>query len=803
MHIKYNLTKNYIEDNIASDRDDISVASDAMNYYKIDRPCVISECKETEKGVLFYFIVAAENINGELVADFYGTYVSSRECIIELINIVVTSITSTESIKNDFRFSGAALRATLKRVYSCSDAYAYLSEGEDFDPIDSIGIFAQIIRYLDHNSLSQYVFASGFDPESSKKKILLIDEQSRDIYYACYPLDLGVSSNKDTAADRLVDYLMNAQISERNQLISLLSKYGKYAESSDGISQSTAVYSAFVEGDEELLLSIVHSYSTDMYLHNKPIYVEDGVSAVIRQSLRDRYVLKLIYDGYDSLNFQQLLEKNRPDIAFCNAFRAVDGLFCGDNAESYSIMLASRITSEAEDSDSVYDLVKAESLTVDQLMMKAENPMEFAMINAYNRVLVSLLKRVEDVTDVEEDGTDVNLDREEEKTSEALNQTESDSSTSDIANSADSIELERLKLISEMTAENYRQVYSLLFGSDYLNYLIELSEKDKQKNEVLVDFYKAKLCSLLSDYYAFKNELGKEGAINDNEALKLIVKEKYSDMLCYALEGCDQKGLCDVIEGYESELVDDRIFFPLLYSRACQLISQSGSCEFIDLARKTSQNEIIDTVLLAAKFASSAELLPQYFFIELEELVSGFALIEKYINGDIVFNASVHGTKYCGISLKLYINARQGENMDKVRFAAQNSLVINNFLADMSVEGFARVEISSSDENNDINDEQTDSNEGIFETVENKENKNNVESDVLVVVDEKKSSSVKKSPDKPQDFSARSKQEFDEPETYRVVRKNGNAEKMKFSIFALSALTIIALIIFILLTNFK
>ena len=89
------------------------------------------------------------------------------------------------------------------------------------------------------------------------------------------------------------------------------------------------------------------------------------------------------------------------------------------------------------------------------------------------------------------------------------------------------------------------------------------------------------------------------------------------------------------------------------------------------------------------------------------------------------------------------------------------------------------------------------------ETVENKENKNNVESDVLVVVDEKKSSSVKKSPDKPQDFSARSKQEFDEPETYRVVRKNGNAEKMKFSIFALSALTIIALIIFILLTNFK
>ncbi len=667
--------------------------------------------------------------------------------------------------------SRAALRATLKMLYLKKRVTVFLEDGQALDIKNGESVLRQIYRYLDFDTALYIASFVNFAPQSKEEKGIFILPKSRMDSKSDYiEYDLAYSVNNNTAADQFVDYLIDSDIESRRKLLSLIAKYKDYCVKEAEFSPEIQIYKAFVEGDENLLFDMVHSYCVETAKRGDIPVVEEGVGLLLRQNIGDRAILKLIYDGYESHCFGELIKKNIGEIAFCASFREVGELFKGDNAESYNIMLASLITQKA-DADSEqnrYKLIEEELIKTETLALTARYAPEIAMINSYRKVLFTLQKRAEDVTNTKSEaldeisalvmtsnkeqlfsdelsvkineicqkhgvdadyvtqevetlksdryrrllcdeiekkldsqadpkltleladtltpakssGADVDAIHNEDKANESnIENTE----TSD--DKTDSTLDKKLRSICDMTKENYLNVYYDLFGSDYFNELIGIEDEEKEKG-ALKEVYKNKLCELFLSYDDYKKELLACDRLKENPPLKMLAEMRYSDTLCIALEDSDIDGISSVISRFDPDRTDARVFYPLLYKKVVSMAREKMSSDFIDGLRKKNLDRTLDSILLAAKVKASVQNGSRDLKNEVNELAVVFDLVKKYIGNDIVFDITIDGKTYIGISLEAYMWALGGENTERVISLAERNGDFNDFLAKMNVAGF-------------------------------------------------------------------------------------------------------------------
>lgn len=617
---------------------------------------------------------------GELCV--FSTSPESTECVFELIETEDRERPMGKGGSADIILSRAALRTALKRLYSGKSACIALPDTHASDLKNGVNILSQIYRYLDLGTEVSIISVVNFAGELGEKKgIFILPESKIPSETDSFRFDHAYSVNNNTDLDAFADYLIDSDIENRRRLLSLISKYKSGCPKTD-ILPEIQVYKAFIEGDEELLFDIVHSYCVETSKKGETPIIEQGVAALLRQNIRDRAVLKLIYDGYETRGFEELLAKNAGDIAFCSAFREVGDLLKGDNAESYNIMLASYVTNKADDDEEQdrYNLIKAELESTEKLLSAARNAIECAMIDAYKKVLLTLEKRAEDITNTESDALIQTLVMKEDDIS-------SDDEVAEDNAPLSNRFYEKARSLHLMTRDNYLDVYYELFGSDYLNDLMGLEEENDEE-ELLRELYKDRLSELFRSYEDYKNVILGCDRLKENPPLKMLAEIRYSDTLCIALEDSDAKGILSVILGFDPKKTDCRVFYSLLYKKLLEIAESEGSCSFIDTLRKKNTDSTIDALLLAAKVKMSFENNTPTFVDDVNKLADVFGMIQEYVGYDICFDITLDGKEYLGISLIMYIWAKNGENSERVKAFAERYGDFNDFLAQMGVKGY-------------------------------------------------------------------------------------------------------------------
>lgn len=603
----------------------------------------------------------------------------NTECIFELLAAECPEISGSANSSNEgITLSRGAIRAALKRIYSKKSAVISVPDTCAENPLIFENIAGQIYRYLDIGTALKIVFGVNFMPAKDEKEgVYILPEGKIPPESESFKYNLAFSVNGETELDTFVDYLIDSEIESRRALLSVISKYKDYVEDQK-TPREIQIYKAFVEGDEKLLFDTVHSYCVECSKEGKTPIIEEGVKALLAQNIRERTILKLIYEGYENCSFEELLTKNAAETAFCSSFREVGDLFSGDNAESYSISLASFLTNKAENEEKYdrYSLIDNEIKKTDRLFLKAENPIEFSMIGAYRRVLVTLLKRAEDIVgEIEEPSEDK---KDVEAPANAGDEVETDKDISFV---------EKVKSLSLMTRDNYLDMYYNLFGSDYLNDLMGLEEESEDEG-LLRELYTDRLLAIFRSYEDYKRAINECDRLKENPPLRLLAKIKYTETMCIALENSDSDGIAGVISEFDPEKDDPFAFYSLFYRRLIKIAEDEGSCEFMSALERVCKDQKLSALILAARVKASDSLDPEQRKRDIDKLVSCFELVKEYIGSDIIFDFCEGGEKYFGISLENYISAVRGNNTQKVREAAEKSADFNNFLAIMGVSGY-------------------------------------------------------------------------------------------------------------------
>ena len=308
---------------------------------------------------------------------------------IERENSDYCTVMPTPSFVSGSLLSVAALIEILDAVYSEKDIMVTVPDNAAMQITACEHIKEQIFKYLDDdrkknisvyfNTLAGYGSVPGFTLISDKKR--LPSER-------CVSVSEKTVEPDESDIRAFVMYLVGSEPHERDALLDLVNRYGKYCR--DGVDPYfVTVYKAFVECDEELITELVHKYCVGEYQSGRPIIIEGGNKTILRQSIRDRALIRSLYKGYTDMKFSDLIAKNKAETAFVSAFRKAGGLFTGDDAESCSLMLASNLVKDADGAQKA-KLLENELEICEYLTDNAENPIELGMINAYKKVIASM-----------------------------------------------------------------------------------------------------------------------------------------------------------------------------------------------------------------------------------------------------------------------------------------------------------------------------------------------------------------------------------------------------------------------------
>ena len=309
---------------------------------------------------------------------------------IEKENADYCTVTPAPAFVNGSLLSEAALIEILDAIYSEKDILVTVPDSAAMQITACEHIKEQVFKYLDEahksnirvyfNTMSGYGSGPGFTLISDKQLV---------------PSERYVSASEKTADPDesetrvLVEYLVKSEPRERDALLTLINRYGKYCVSGYGDSYCLTVYKAFIECDDELITDLVHKYCVGEYHRGMPIVIEEGNKTILRQSFRDRALIGFLYNGYANMKFSDLIAENKAEAAFVSAFRKSNGLFSGDDAESCSLMLASNLVKDADESEKA-KILENELETCEYLADNAENPIELGMINAYKKVISAM-----------------------------------------------------------------------------------------------------------------------------------------------------------------------------------------------------------------------------------------------------------------------------------------------------------------------------------------------------------------------------------------------------------------------------
>ncbi len=736
-----------------------------------------------DSGRELFGVILTETYNGKLSLALSYIYGADIEGACALVDSFLQN--ELQSI-----ISEAALRASLKRIYSGSDVYISADDDLVKERTLCLDVYKQIITNVDLNSARDYVFFANCECYDNKQQLALVPDSQADLWFGSFPGDLERSADRHTALDSYTNYILSSEEKDKTKLLELTEKYGKYIED-QSVNKAEYIYSAFIEGNIDYLMDLCYKYAVDMHDNGKEIVFESGVRALLSSELKNHLVIKIIYNGYKDSKLSELLVSNSSETAFCSAVREVGELFENEEIEYINkVLLANAQSGSIENQLTVLEKLESEH----------NNAFELGMINTYRRCVESALaladteKSAEDTLDSDE--IDELLDDAPEELK--IDETQPLLDDTDGFNALLDSELDVKEGIEEaqndLTAELFEAISKMDIGS-YTAVYEHLISSETDKTEILSDYFVSKLSLLLDSYQSIKSEFEAQENISENEALKLLLRERIADIRTLALEECSDDGVFSIVEKFDESEIEPSLFYPAMYSRICKMAIKKESCDFIDELRQKTENVHLKAVLLAAKFSCQSEGEPPYFLIELQELAENYEFLKSCLPGDIVFNANIKGARYCSVSLDLYVQAIRGQLDEKGRIIAENSVEINNFLADMGIDGYQKITLVPQTAEEPSNNIPVIPPENDLQPKADDKESEDPENDIINHHD--KISEVSNDTD---DLNGK-KTSFEEPQSFRVLLKKENTEKMRATVIALSCLTILLVVLLIILLN--
>jgi len=639
-----------------------------------------------------------------------------------------------------------SLRTAIYSLFSSKSFCMSLPAQVASSDISAQRIVDDLFRYVDKKTREKYtVFFNTAVGIGNENTLTLMSERSPDLPKGSVNYTFSDDQVEIGEFDQAIGYLLESDSRERREFISLLDKYGEFCEDM-GAPVCVCVYDAFIGFDSELIYKITRDY------YKRQIYmdhIEDldaGIKTVLRQTVRDRAVIRDLYYLAGEVCFSELRVSARPLTMYYSLFRSTDGIFESDEVQMHNLELAAMLTEGMDDVEKA-KAYKVELERLDDYLKSALNCFETGMILSYRNTILNLSGESEFLRDVKNrvlgavsefvvscdketlfanstdlainaicqkegaDRRDYNSDIEEiiqnryrEILSEEV-ETRYDTkgrpvltlerlaadlpagvnAESDSSEADDLAELRNsLAIIAGMTVDNYQEAYTRIFG-----------ERDKTGSDTdayLLELFREKLSGLFDTYELFRAELIKKINGKESAIAKALTECRYSFAYCYAAESSDINDLPEIVKGYDPERVDPKLFLPILYNKVRGIARAFTSVIFIeDLIRK-SQNDTLTALLLAAKLESSVDSDINSSKEDIKKLAGSYSIISDYIAGEICFDLVTDDETFAKIPLSIYADALDESKKDRVRSLADASAQINDFLAYMGVEGYEKIE---------------------------------------------------------------------------------------------------------------
>ena len=309
---------------------------------------------------------------------------------IEKENTDYCTVTPAPAFVNGSLLSEAALIRIIEAIYSGKDIIVTVPDSAAMQITACEHIKEQVFKYLDEaNKRDVCVYFNTLTGYGQGPGFTLISDKKRAPSQRCVSASEKTIETDESETRVFAEYLVRSEPRERDALLKLIDRYGKYCVSGYDDSYYLTVYKAFIECDEELITDLVHKYCVGEYQSGRPVVIEEGNKTLLRQSLRDRALIRSLYKGYTEMKFSDLIAENKAETAFVSAFRKVNGLFSGDDAESCSLMLASNLVKDAGEAEKA-KILENELEVCEYLADNAENPIELGMISAYKKIISAM-----------------------------------------------------------------------------------------------------------------------------------------------------------------------------------------------------------------------------------------------------------------------------------------------------------------------------------------------------------------------------------------------------------------------------